>query len=197
MSESQVPGDSTNQMLSISRLRNHRDSNETSRAQLASSDAHREPRRPSMSLEPSRREHDTRSRNARQGSLQVQGGTSQLTEEHRHSNVRRENNQQTTDHSHTDIHNRRILNGHVTVQNHLPREVHATRDIHNTRDTSDNIRRYSEHSQSAHYHQRPATEPRTSGDLPPVDVITHRRRDFQGVSSARTRGSSACMLDIS
>ncbi|XP_060587819.1 uncharacterized protein LOC132743294 [Ruditapes philippinarum] len=201
----QLPGETAGQTLSISRLRNHRSTNDTSRAQLVSSDVNREPRRPSMSLEPSRHEHGPRSRNTRRGSLQVQRRPSQVTEERMASNALGESIQQSDDFSRTDINrDRRISNGHVARYNnnvrdaHVPRDTHVTRDAHVTRDThvardthvtrdtSDNSRRYSEHS---HYHQRPVTEPMTLRDLPPVDVV-HRRRDFQGVSSARTRGSS-------
>ncbi|XP_045165831.2 uncharacterized protein LOC123529531 [Mercenaria mercenaria] len=178
--DAQLPAERSSQSLSISNLRNNRNAAETSRAQLVSSDIHREPRRPSMTFEPARREHENRQNDTRRGSMYMHRGSNRHPErgleERRASNVRRGSIHQVEENHHTDIsRDSRVSNGHVPGE----------------RGQNSRVFRHPDNVHSTHYHQRPVSEPsRTSGDLPPVDAVTQRRRDFQGVSSARTRGSN-------
>lgn len=169
-----LPREPANQNSPVQNIsRNNSDVVDNSRAQLVSSDLNRGPRRPSMTIEPSRRELEISDQHIRREQARVHRGANH-PDERRPSNARRrsiQSSQENVPRPRTEtIYDRTVSNGH------LPRDNEHSRVIMNPI-----------YSPSTRHNQTG-----TLRDLP-VDAMSHRRREFQGVSSARTRGSN-CRL---
>lgn len=169
-----LPGEPVNQNSAVQNIsRNNSDVVDNSRAQLVSSDLNRGPRRPSMTVEPSQRDLEISDQHTRREHVRVHRGANH-PDERRGSNARRRSIQSTHENFPRPwtetVHDRRVSNGH------LPRDNEPSRVIRNPI-------------------YAPSTRHNQTGTLRdlPVDAMSHRRREFQGVSSARTRGSN-CRL---
>lgn len=196
-----------NRIPSIGNIRNN-----TSRTQLSSSDVIRAHRRPSMMLQPVPQEFANE--HERNESEHVQGDTdprSGLDLKHRRVSDARGKRVHEDRGSMLDLHDRRASiarRGSVHVQgepNNRPEPEIQDRRISNaervgmpggehhefTQHVSHDLRE-NVHSQPVRtrHHRRRGSEPESSRDLHPDDATAHRRRYFQGVSSARTRGSN-------
>lgn len=121
-------------------VRTRNDVADVSRAQLVSSDVQREPRRPSMNLEPD---------------------------------------------------NREILNAHARRESLLPPRIEDTRraSVGHTRRENGHIQRNLTNSSTEGRRESQTVRDQQIGTLRDLRPENVRRREFQGVSSARTRGS--------
>lgn len=217
---SHTPTVHANRIPSIGNVRNN-----VSRAQLSSSDVIRAPRRPSMMLQAipqeSANEHERndnmhvqndtdhrpglnlqhrRFSDTRGERSHVQRGSVSVLQERRVSNARRgsvQGQKESNTRPEPDLQDRRISNARIEHA-HVPEGEHHQFTQYASHDLRENVHANRVHRQhdSTRHHRGRGSEPETVRDNPPDDAMVHQRRYFQGVSSARTRGSNAFYFQL-